>query len=167
MKGVGNFAGFAKSEPKPEDKVLENVKRLVNDKATPQTLYEAACESLITFRKYTWVGIYMIEGKDLVLKAWRGPQATNHVRIPVGQGVCGAAAASGQTEIVPDVSRDSRYIECFPSTKSEIVVPIKDGTRVYGEIDVDADALAAFGEWDKHFLEKLAFHLMLGVRGRV
>ena len=55
----------------------------------------------------------------------------------------------------------------MPSTKSEIVVPIQDGTRVYGEIDVDSDELSAFGEKERLFLEKLAFQVMLGVRGKV
>ena len=73
---------------------------------------------------YSWVGIYLVEGDDLVLGPWRGPQATEHVRIPVGQGICGAAAASGETEIVDDVDADPRYLACFPSTRSEIVVPI-------------------------------------------
>ena len=59
---------------------------------------------------YSWVGIYFVEENDLVLGPWRGPAATEHVRIPVGQGVCGAAAASGRTEIVDDVNADrSRY----------------------------------------------------------
>ena len=57
---------------------------------------------------YSWVGVYLVEGDDLVLGPWKGPQATEHVRIPVGQGVCGAAAASGETEVVDDVNADPR-----------------------------------------------------------
>ncbi|HKZ49068.1 MAG TPA: GAF domain-containing protein [Thermoplasmata archaeon] len=167
MKGVGNFVGFAKRELTEEDRLLEEVKRLVNEKASPQALYDAAATALNRLPRHSWVGIYMAEGGDLVLKAWKGPQATQHVRIPMGEGVCGAAAKSGRTEVVPDVSKDPRYLQSFPSTRSEIVVPIKDGKQVYGEIDVDGDELDAFGERDKVFLEKLAFHLMLGVRGKV
>jgi len=81
------------------------------------------------------------------------------VRIPVGQGVCGAAAASGQTEVVDDVNADSRYLACFASTRSEIVVPIAFGGRVVGEIDVDSDRLAAFGDDDRTFLERVALQL--------
>ena len=73
---------------------------------------------------YDWVGIYWVDGSDLVLGPWVGPEATEHTRIPIGTGVCGAAAASGRTEIVPDVDADPRYLSCFASTKSEIVVPI-------------------------------------------
>jgi L-methionine (R)-S-oxide reductase len=108
------------------------------------------------FEKYSWVGIYLAEGDDLVLGPWRGPEATEHVRIPIGQGVCGAAAASGQTEIVDDVNADPRYLSCFPSTRSEIVVPIERDGRVVGEIDIDSDRPAAFGDDDRAFLEDVA-----------
>jgi len=105
---------------------------------------------------YSWVGIYLVDGDDLVLGPWKGPEATEHVRIPVGQGVCGAAAASGQTEVVDDVNADPRYLACFPSTRSEIVVPISRDGRVIGEIDIDSDSPAAFGDADREFLERVA-----------
>ncbi len=108
------------------------------------------------FDHHSWVGIYLVEGDDLVLGPWKGPQATEHVRIPVGQGVCGAAAASGETEIVDDVNTDPRYLACFPSTRSEIVVPIAREGRVVGEIDIDSDRPAAFGADDRAFLERVA-----------
>ena len=105
---------------------------------------------------YAWVGIYAVEGKDLVLDAWSGPAATEHTRIPIGKGVCGFAAKSGKTEIVSDVSKDPRYLQCFLSTKSEIVVPIATGEAVIGEIDVDGDQLDAFSSLDREFLEAVA-----------
>ena len=105
---------------------------------------------------YSWVGIYLVEGDELVLGPWKGPQATEHVRIPVGQGVCGAAAASGETEVVDDVNADPRYLACFPSTRSEIVVPIARDGRVVGEIDIDSDQPAAFGDADRELLERIA-----------
>jgi GAF domain-containing protein len=108
------------------------------------------------FEHYSWVGIYLVEGDDLVLGPWKGPQATEHVRIPVGQGICGAAAATGRTEVVDDVAADERYLACFPSTRSEIVVPIVYEGRVVGEIDIDSDRPAAFGEADRAYLERVA-----------
>ena len=108
------------------------------------------------FEAYSWIGIYFVEGDELVLGPWRGPQATEHVRIPVGQGICGAAAASGRTEIVDDVNADDRYLSCFLSTRSEIVVPIVYDTLVVAEIDIDSDQPAAFGEEDREFLERVA-----------
>jgi L-methionine (R)-S-oxide reductase len=108
------------------------------------------------FPHYDWVGIYWVEGGDLVLGPWKGPAATEHTRIPIGRGVCGAAAASGKTEVVPDVSRDSRYLACFASTRSEIVVPIRAGARVIGEIDIDSGTPDAFSDADRSFLETVA-----------
>ena len=108
------------------------------------------------FEHYSWLGIYLVEGDELVLGPWQGPEATEHVRIPVGQGICGAAAATGVTEVVDDVNADSRYLACFPSTRSEIVVPISYEGQVVGEIDIDSDRSAAFGADDREFLESVA-----------
>jgi GAF domain-containing protein len=108
------------------------------------------------FEKYSWVGIYLLKGEVLVLGPWRGAQATQHTIIPLGKGVCGSAAETGRTECVDEVSKDARYLSCFLSTRSEIVVPIKRGTRVLGEIDIDSDQPAAFERKDMVFLEKVA-----------
>jgi L-methionine (R)-S-oxide reductase len=113
---------------------------------------------------YSWVGVYLVEGNDLVLGPWRGPQATDHVRIPIGQGVCGAAAASGRTEIVDDVNAEPRYLACFASTRSEIVVPIEFGGSVVGEIDIDSDQPNAFDSRDQALLERVAAMIAPAVR---
>ncbi len=105
---------------------------------------------------YNWVGVYAVDGKDLVLEAWAGPAATEHTRIPVGKGICGFAAKAGRTEIVSDVTKDPRYLQCFLSTRAEIVVPIIRGGSVVGEIDVDGDQVDAFSTLDKEFLEAVA-----------
>jgi GAF domain-containing protein len=105
---------------------------------------------------YSWVGVYLVEGDELVLGPWKGPEATEHVKIPVGLGICGAAAESGETEVVDDVNSDPRYLACFPSTRSEIVVPVAYEGEVVGEIDIDSDEPAAFGEDDRTFLERVA-----------
>jgi len=133
---------------------LETIERLA-ERGGADTLQEAV-EALQEIEHYSWVGIYLVEGEDLVLGPWHGPQATEHVRIPVGQGVCGAAAASGETEIVDDVNADPRYLACFASTRSEIVVPIAHDGRVVGEIDIDSDRPAAFGDEDRELLERVA-----------
>ncbi|MCU0849751.1 MAG: GAF domain-containing protein [Candidatus Thermoplasmatota archaeon] len=108
------------------------------------------------FEKYSWVGIYLVRGNELILGPWKGAQATEHTRIPLGRGVCGAAATSGKTEVVDDVSQDTRYLSCFVTTRSEIVVPIKRGQRILGEIDIDSEEPAAFNADDVVFLEKVA-----------
>lgn len=107
------------------------------------------------FDHYSWVGFYRVEGDELVLGPWRGPQATEHVRIPVGEGICGAAAASGATDVVDDVAADPRYLACFVATRSEIVVPVVRDGRVIGELDIDSDRPGAFGERDRVFLEQV------------
>ena len=136
---------------------LEAVDRILERESEADHVLRGAVELLHDrFEHYSWVGIYLVEGDDLVLGPWKGPQATEHVRIPVGQGVCGAAAASGRTEIVDDVNADERYLACFPSTRSEIVVPISYEGRVVGEIDIDSDRPAAFGPQDREFLERVA-----------
>ena len=111
------------------------------------------------FGHYNWVGIYRLEGEELVLGPWQGEAATEHVRIRVGEGVCGACAVSCKTEVVPDVGADARYLACFAGTRSEIVVPvIKDG-KFWGEIDIDSSDRAAFGPDDVKFLEGVALLL--------
>jgi len=134
---------------------LERIERLA-ERGGADTLQEAVEVLHDEVHHYSWVGIYLVEGDDLVLGPWRGPNATDHVRIPVGQGVCGAAAATGETEIVDDVNADPRYLACFPSTRSEIVVPIAHNGRVVGEIDIDSDQPAAFGAEDRELLERVA-----------
>lgn len=127
-----------------------------------QTLQKTVSFLRETVAHYKWVGIYILEGDGLVLKAWDGPEATQHTRIPIGKGICGLAAQEKRTVIVGDVNADPRYLACFPYTKSEIVVPIMKGATVIGEIDIDSDTLNAFTEKDREFLEKVA--ALLGER---
>lgn len=146
---------------------LEAVDRIVSRESEADDVLRKTVEALQDHvEHYSWVGIYLVEGDDLVLGPWKGPQATEHVRIPVGQGICGAAAASGVTEIVDDVNADDRYLACFASTRSEIVVPIAYEGRVVGEIDIDSDVPAAFGPEDRTFLERVALlispHCLVG-----
>ena len=108
--------------------------------------------------EYTWVGIYLLEGDELVLGPYRG-KPSPHTRIPLGRGICGAAATEKATIVVDDVNADPRYLACSIDTKSEIVVPIMDGDRVLGEIDIDSDRPAAFGEADRQLLEAVAARL--------
>jgi GAF domain-containing protein len=93
---------------------------------------------------FDWVGIYLLQENDLVLEAYAGDEETEHVRIPIGQGICGSAAKEAATIVAPDVSKDAGYLMCFPSTRSEIVVPIKGLNHVLGEIDIDGSRFAAF-----------------------
>jgi L-methionine (R)-S-oxide reductase len=97
--------------------------------------------------KYNWVGFYLLEpGAQppmLVLGAFEGAM-TPHTRIPLNQGICGAAASSGLTVVVDDVNQDPRYLACSLETKSEIVVPVFVRGKVVGELDIDSHFAAAF-----------------------
>ena len=94
--------------------------------------------------------------KDLVLEAYAGDEETEHVRIPIGEGICGSAAKEGATIVVPDVSKDPSYLMCFATTRSEIVVPIKGKQGVLGETDIDSNRLSAFNQEDREILEEAA-----------
>ena len=105
-----------------------------------------------------WTGFYMLDPCDsqtLVLGYFAG-EPTPHVRIPVAQGICGAAVALGQTVVVDDVNADPRYLSCSLKTKSEIVVPIYANGKIVGEIDIDSHTPAAFTAIDRKFLEEAA-----------
>ena len=112
--------------------------------------------------KYDWVGFYMVEkslatGVDpvLVLGPFVGPE-TPHRRIPLNQGICGAAATSGETVVVDDVNADPRYLACSIETRSEIVVPVRVRGEIVGELDVDSHTPAAFGLTDRKLCEHAA-----------
>ena len=110
--------------------------------------------------KYNWVGFYMLETTPgarpmLVLGAFQGAM-TPHTRIPLHQGICGAAASTGKTVIVDDVSKDSRYLACSLETKSEIVVPVFVRGKVVGELDIDSHFPAAFKDEDRELVEHCA-----------
>lgn len=103
----------------------------------------------------SWAGIYWLQGSDLVLGPYEGP-ATEHTRIPVGEGVCGTAVSTGEDQLVGDVHAVKNYLACTPSVRSEIVVLIRARGRVIGEIDLDAEALDAFDEDDRCTLRAVA-----------
>jgi GAF domain-containing protein len=85
----------------------------------------------------------MLQGDELVLEAFAG-RATEHLRIPVGVGVCGTAIATGQDQVVPDVTAIGNYLACNSDTRSELVVLIKRGATILGQLDVDSDVAAGF-----------------------
>jgi GAF domain-containing protein len=121
---------------------------------------ESAMQQVVRLLKdavphYTWVGIYVVEGDELVLGPFIG-KPSPHTRIPLGQGICGAAVTEKATIVVDDVNADPRYLACSLDTKSEMVVPIMRGTQALGEIDIDSDRPAAFGDNDRALLEPVA-----------
>jgi L-methionine (R)-S-oxide reductase len=101
-----------------------------------------------------WAGFYFLRGGGLVVGPFQGRVAC--VRIPLGQGVCGTAAASRATLIVPDVHRFAGHIACDSASNSEIVVPLVDGDRLIGVLDLDSPRFDRFTPADARLLEALA-----------
>ena len=139
-----------------EQRLLGFIWRLAAGAANARVLMGEAVALLQRERPhYNWVGVYLLEGEELVLGPFVG-KPTPHTRIPLNKGICGAAASSGKTLIVDDVNADPRYLACSLETRSEIVVPLVRAGRVLGEIDIDSDAPAAFTEEDRRLLEAVA-----------
>jgi L-methionine (R)-S-oxide reductase len=140
------------------DEVKEELNHLAAAVTSPTVFMKEVVRLLHTrMIKYNWVGFYMIEQEPsgepiLVLGPFQGAM-TPHTRIPLNQGICGAAASTGKTVVVDDVSQDSRYLACSIETKSEIVVPIFAKGKVVGELDIDSHFSAAFKNEDRELVE--------------
>jgi len=130
------------------EEVRSDVSELAQAVPTARELMQAMAKLLHDrMLRYNWVGFYLLEpGAQppmLVLGAFEGTM-TPHTRIPLNQGICGAAASSGQTVVVDDVTKDPRYLACSLETKSEIVVPVFAHGKIVGELDIDSHFPAAF-----------------------
>ncbi|OLC07582.1 MAG: hypothetical protein AUH42_03325 [Gemmatimonadetes bacterium 13_1_40CM_70_11] len=121
-----------------------------------QGLLQLACDRLrARGAPYTSVYAYMLHGDALVLEAHAG-RDTEHTRIPVGTGVCGTAVASGEDQNVPDVSGVGNYLACNLDTRSELVVLIRRGQTILGQLDVDSDVPAGFGDREHAVVKEVA-----------
>lgn len=102
----------------------------------------------------SWAGFYFLRGGELIVGPFQGKPAC--VRIALGRGVCGTAAARRETLIVPDVNAFSGHIACDTASQSEVVVPLIAADRVVGVLDLDSPRRARFDEVDARGLERLA-----------
>lgn len=142
--------------PPPIDAALRQLRAAIAGAADADAALRSVVRILSAAHPhFTWTGIYLLEAETLVLHNQVGAP-TPHARIPVGNGICGLAARENRTVVVPDVTKDARYLACSLATRSEIVVPIRRGDRVLGEIDVDSDQPDAFGDADRILLEAIA-----------
>jgi len=124
--------------------------------APRRDLLQMACDRIrAEGAPYTSVYAYMLHGTELVLEAYAG-RATPHTRIPVGQGVCGTAVTTGQDQNVPDVGAVGNYLACNLDTKSELVVLIRRGANILGQIDIDSDVPAAFTDVHHRAVKEVA-----------
>jgi L-methionine (R)-S-oxide reductase len=136
--------------------LLAEVDLLISRAQQPVALRKSVVQLLNLEPTYNWVGLYLLKAGELRLASWSGPAPTTHTSLQLGKGVCGFVAKTGRTEIVSDVSKDPRYLQCFASTKSEIAVPILHEGKVVGGIDIDGDIVNSYSSVDREFLEALA-----------
>ena len=121
---------------------------------TPKRMKQVV-EMIRAARDYRWVAVYKIVKDEFVILARTGNEPPTYQRFPTTQGLCGAALESGKPVVVGDVHHDPRYLPTFHTTRSEIVVPMRNEHRhVLGMLDVESDQLNAFGEEDRQFLER-------------
>jgi GAF domain-containing protein len=144
------------------DDILQDLDVASSRARSVEELMRGIVSRLAQIPNFNWVGFYMIErgraGEPehmLVLGPFVGAD-TPHKRIPLNQGICGAAASTGATVVVDDVHSDPRYLACSIETKSEIVAPIRVRGRVIGELDIDSHASAAFGSAERTLVESCA-----------
>lgn len=107
--------------------------------------------------RFDWVGVYLLnpEGDELWLHNYVGTP-TEHAKIAVGQGVCGSAVEAKQNRNVPDVSELENYLACSPDVRSEIVVLIRAGDEIFGQIDIDSEEPSAFTDEDEDAMQAVA-----------
>lgn len=141
---------------KAADELVGEVELLINSsKSRDQVLRESVQILKQERQHYNWVGIYLLEGETLVLHNYIG-KPTEHTHIQVGQGVCGVAVAEGANQIVGDVTKLDNYLACSIETRAEIVVLIRRGTDILGQIDIDSDLADAFTSEDESLLSRVA-----------
>ncbi|HEV8628139.1 MAG TPA: GAF domain-containing protein [Acidimicrobiia bacterium] len=138
------------------DQAIDNAHAaLTNDDLDDETALHRVVEVLSAAHPtWSWVGIYLLVGDTLALGPYVGPD-TEHTRIPVGTGICGAAAETGRNMVVGNVKAVDNYLACSPGTQSELVVLIRDDGDIVGVIDIDSDDLDAFSPADIDSLRPL------------
>ena len=138
------------------EQIANRLEQFVESGVSPDEALRFAVRLLKAQREhYDWVGIYLLEGDTLVLHNYVG-KVTEHTRIAVGVGVCGTAVAERANQIVGDVTALDNYLACSLETRAEIVVLIRRGDEILGQIDIDSDVPNAFTEADEALLNRIA-----------
>ncbi len=113
--------------------------------------FDLVCSLLRKIPGYDWTGIYVVKGGKLVLVSYDG-EKTDHDVISLGDGLCSLAIVRNDVVNEFDVRSNDKYLACFPSTRSELVVPIRFEGKAIGELDIDSDKTGAFSDRDEKFL---------------
>ncbi|MEW6050793.1 MAG: GAF domain-containing protein [Candidatus Zixiibacteriota bacterium] len=136
--------------------LVDNIRIAIAEHANETDILKAAAELINEFSEdFHWTGFYLMKGNRLEVGPYIGPE-TPHKVIELSKGICGAAAKEKRTIIVDDVKSDPRFLACSLTTRSEIVVPLLDGDRVLGEIDIDSNHPSNFTAQDRVMLEAIA-----------
>ena len=139
-----------------DDAIVSHIEQAVQSKVSrDETLRQAVSLLKAERPHYNWVGIYLLEDDTLVLHNYVG-KPTEHTHIPVGHGVCGTAVAERANQIVDDVTAIGNYLACSLETRAEIVVLIRRGDQIFGQIDIDSDTPGAFTPADEALLDGVA-----------
>jgi len=130
--------------------VVKDLQTMRDEGHLSDALLRKAVRSIKTAEaRYDWVGVYLVgEGEELWLHNYVG-EPTEHAKIPAGAGVCGRAVAQRRNANVKDVSKEPAYLPGSPDTKSELVILIRAGEQIFGEININSDQPAAFKDDDE------------------
>jgi L-methionine (R)-S-oxide reductase len=136
--------------------LVQAVRAAIAEQKTEQGILRKTVELINAFSTdFNWTGFYMLRNGVLEVGPYIGP-VTEHTRIELDSGICGAAASQKKSVIVDDVNADPRFLACSLTTRSEIVVPLMDGQTCLGEIDIDSDKPSNFTDEDRRMLEEIA-----------
>lgn len=141
--------------------LVPQIKALIEGETNITAVLAQVCAALkYGMDGFFWVGFYFVHGEELVLAPFQGPVACTRIKIP--QGVCGACVQRKEVIIVPDVDKFEGHIACSSLSKSELVIPIFEGGKVIGVLDVDSDEYNMFDDIDKRYLEEIIKNIRFG-----
>lgn len=164
MKELPESASRAGDKPSFYRSLARQLASLLEDE-TDVVANAANCTALLyaSLANVNWVGFYFLRGQDLLVGPFQGKPAC--VRIALGSGVCGTAASRRETMVVGDVHAFDGHIACDPDSRSEIVVPLLQGDRLLGVLDIDSPLLARFDDDDRTGIERLAAVFLASLAG--
>lgn len=128
--------------------LIKELQEMRDDGHLSDALLRKAVRRISEDERFDWVGVYLLRDDELWLHNYVG-EPTEHAKIPVGTGVCGRAVAERSNLNIPDVSKEENYLACSPEVKSELVILIRAGDDIFGQIDIDSEKKAAFKEDDE------------------
>lgn len=128
--------------------LIRELQQMRDEGHLSDALLRRAVRAVSEDERFEWTGVYLLKDEELWLHNYVG-EPTDHAKIPVGTGVCGRAVAERTNLNIPDVSVEENYLACSPDVQSELVVLIRAGDDIFGQIDIDSEEKAAFTEEDE------------------